>query len=192
MGRPASITIEDVTNIANDLVAKGVTPTVDAVLSAHGSGSKTTATDLLRKWKANQQPVASQKTDAPALTDAIAKAINSEIIRVRDEAASALNADLTTLNQQLNDVIKESTQREETIAVVNEELKASNDEVQRLNGVISAMEKQLTEMRERAQRAEKDLQEAKIQAATAEAYKTVIDTFKTQLVNVVKNGNDDK
>lgn len=176
-----AITQDDVNRIAIGIAATGITPTVDSVIMAFGSGSKTTVTPMLRAWKASNSKPTPESTALPAeINAAILKYVTKEVT----DAITTLQAQLTETQQQLDGVIKESTDRQTTIDELADKLAVSAALKSNMEGAMAELRKQVASEKTRADKALEDLQNARINLARTEGLKDLLTSAQAELTTL--------
>ena len=106
MGRESSITLEQVSTIANEIKTSGGKATSRAVRDALGSGSMATICKLLAQWQASQE----RKSEAidDSLSQAVAKAISNDIASKVQSAIADATSRLADLQSEHDLLITEN------------------------------------------------------------------------------------
>jgi chromosome segregation ATPase len=111
MGQQAKVTLEELSKVADQMLAKGQIPSARALRAAIGAGSMTTIHQYLRLWQQTQPaPTPRSHELPPALQKAMAAFIEQEI----NQAISDIKTELANEQQANQDLIVESERRSQT------------------------------------------------------------------------------
>lgn len=157
MVRESTITLEQVSTVAEQLQKKGIKPTSRAVLAEIGHGSMGTILKLLQQWQSNQGNQ-SQIVES-TLDPGIAKAINNAILTKMQEVTAEMANKLAGLQIEADNLITENESQSDVIEsqlVEQSKLQAQNSA---LDGRIQQLEleaiRTTTELSTERQSAEK-------------------------------------
>lgn len=139
MPKAASIAYTDVERIANQMVQTGTEPTVAKVIAAHGSGSATTVTPMLREWHLSR-PSRTADFECP---ERIQQAIAAEIQRAATAAMEPLQKDLGVANENIQTLVSEGNQRAADLDETASQLTVADTTVKQQRGTIEQLREQL-------------------------------------------------
>lgn len=138
MAREATITFEQVSAAANDIIAKDGKATSRNVREVLGSGSMVTVCKLMQQWKAAQAKP-SQAVDS-SIDPAILRAISNQIAAKVQEATSDATARLADLQGESETIIAESERQAAEIEAQAADLSAMIEQRSALAGRIQQLE----------------------------------------------------
>lgn len=125
-----ALTQDDIWQVANELDAEGMRPTLNAVRKKLGTGSFSTISEAMAEWRKNKVSSTTSINQDP-LPPAIVEALHSHAASVWQAATSLaekrLDADrvqLATERQTAQETIKEATELADALAQENETLQA--------------------------------------------------------------------
>lgn len=165
MPRAASITINDVTAIAERLQKLGIRPSVSLVMEEHGSGSRGTVHRLLREWEASQQQSIVPSAVLPApIQAALLKLIGEE----KSAATLPLTEKLTQSEHAADELARENERLADAIAEFREEAASLQAALANGEGRFASLEAELAESREAAARERQAAEAARTDLAKAQ------------------------
>ena len=188
------ITYEQVVAAADAMLGQGITPTIQGIRDALGSGSPNTVHRHLSTWRAT---LPQQVTDAPALPLALAAAFSAEIARATAEARAEVEAKLVQVQKESADLAAagEAVEAErDGLAELVQELTAANNtligksgeqanEITRLSGELererAAGDQKTTELAQARNRIQ-SLDEILVEKSAAIEKATAIGTTETK------------
>ena len=180
MARPTELIFERVAAAADVMVAKGVTPTVDALRDELG-GSDSTISRYLRLWKEQRATPPSAKISAvvtPEVTAMLQGWANGLLARAQDDHDAKLSAEravrtaaeqtteqrsaeLEVMRNAVADLERSLRQRDDQVIKAQEELKA-------LMSHLALLDREKTELAAKLEDARRDIAAAEQRAALAE------------------------
>lgn len=164
MAREASITPEQVAEVAEKIKNSGGKPTARAVREVLGGGSMATVLKYLQQWQGGQiRASEAEDTLDPAIAKAIASSISSRIQSATAESAARL-ADLQT---ELGAMIQENERQSQEIADLRERLDAQAAELAGALGRAAQTQSELSQVR--AERDEQAKEAERLRAELAKA-----------------------
>lgn len=167
MAREASITPEQVAEVAEKIKNSGGKPTARAVREVLGGGSMATVLKYLQQWQGGQiRASEAEDTLDPAIAKAIASSISSRIQSATAESAARL-ADLQT---ELGAMIQENERQSQEIADLRERLDAQAAELAKASlrlESIPRLEEEIRELKNALETEKKIRTQAEQEAAVA-------------------------
>lgn len=138
MGRESSITLEQVSTIANEIKTSGGKATSRAVRDALGSGSMATICKLLAQWQASQE----RKSEAidDSLSQAVAKAISNDIASKVQSAIADATSRLADLQSEHDLLITENENQTADIEFLSNSLSSEKEQNSKLSGRVQQLE----------------------------------------------------
>ena len=138
MGRESSITLEQVSTIANEIKTSGGKATSRAVRDALGSGSMATICKLLAQWQASQE----RKSEAidDSLSQAVAKAISNDIASIVQSAIADATSRLADLQSEHDLLITENENQTADIEFLSNSLSSEKEQNSKLSGRVQQLE----------------------------------------------------
>ena len=138
MGRESSITLEQVSTIANEIKTSGGKATSRAVRDALGSGSMATICKLLAQWQASQE----RKSEAidDSLSQAVAKAISNDIDSKVQSAIADATSRLADLQSEHDLLITENENQTADIEFLSNSLSSEKEQNSKLSGRVQQLE----------------------------------------------------
>lgn len=180
MPRAASITINDVTAIAERLKNLGIRPSVSLVMEEHGSGSRGTVHRLLREWEASQQQSIVPSAVLPApIQAALLKLIGEE----KSAATLPLTEKLAESEQAADELARENERLADAIAELREEAMALQSALANGEGRFASLEAELAEARETAARERQAAEAARTDLAKAQLRLEGVPAIQQQLAD---------
>lgn len=180
MPRAASITINDVTAIAERLKNLGIRPSVSLVMEEHGSGSRGTVHRLLREWEASQQQSIVPSAVLPApIQAALLKLIAEE----KGAATLPLTEKLAESEQAADELARENERLSDAIAELREEAMALQSALANAEGRFASLEAELAEARETAARERQAAEAARTDLAKAQLRLEGVPAIQQQLAD---------
>jgi chromosome segregation ATPase len=132
MAREASITLEQLSTVANDIVKAGGKVTSRSIRDAIGTGSQATICKLLQQWRGSQ--VRQSEVIDDTISQAVIKAISNEIAGKVRQAIADTTGSLADLQVEHNLLINESDVQALEIEVQNDQLAGLNARFSSLSG----------------------------------------------------------
>ncbi len=190
MARPTELSLERVAAAAEELLAKGSEPTVNALRAALG-GSDSTTSRFLRTWK--EQRMASNVASAPVLIPADVNAVLRGWVegqlaqsRERHEAVLAVEKDCrasaASLAEQhaveLKTVLQRLADSEATLRHRHEQVIAVQSELTVTMSQLADCERQKAEITQQLEQARREGAEAQTRAVLAEQRSTLMEQFR--------------
>lgn len=138
MGRESSITLEQVSTIANEIKTSGGKATSRAVRDALGSGSMATICKLLAQWQASQE----RKSEAidDSLSQAVAKAISNDIASKVQSAIADATSRLADLQSERDLLITENENQTADLEYLTNSLLSEKGQNLKLSGRVQQLE----------------------------------------------------
>ena len=138
MGRESSITLEQVSTIANEIKTSGGKATSRAVREALGSGSMATICKLLAQWQTTQE----RKSDAidDTLSQAVVKAISNDIASKVQCAIADATSRLADLQSERDLLITENENQTADLEYLTNSLLSEKGQNLKLSGRVQQLE----------------------------------------------------
>ena len=138
MGRESSITLEQVSTIANEIKTSGGKATSRAVRDALGSGSMATICKLLAQWQASQE----RKSEAidDSLSQAVAKAISNDIASKVQSAIADATSRLADLQSEHDLLITENEKQTADLEYLVNSLASEKEQNSKFAGRVQQLE----------------------------------------------------
>ena len=138
MGRESSITLEQVSTIANEIKTSGGKATSRAVRDALGSGSMATICKLLAQWQASQE----RKSEAidDSLSQAVAKAISNDIASKVQSAIADATSRLADLQSEHDLLITENENQTADLEYLVNSLASEKEQNSKFAGRVQQLE----------------------------------------------------
>jgi len=162
MGRPASITYEQVAAVAESLVAEGKRASWRAVRERIGSGTPYLVQEHLRTWElARPKPGAA----ALELSPAFLAALNAEVERQRAAALGNVQADLREQQERSVDLSNYAKSMESDRDQLQAQVETVTSERDRLEGELRAVRAEIERLKAEVAGASQAVETARIELA---------------------------